>query len=571
MNADRLLALYDRVADTPDAIARLRRLVLGLAVRGKLVEQDPADEPAAELLKRISAETARLTKAGKFQEPRSAVEINRHELPFGSPEHWGWVRLIEIARPSYGFAFKSSQFNSEKRGMPLIRIRDISKTDTEAYFEGDYASTHVVRAGDYLVGMDGDFNLRLWKGKEGLLNQRVMRINGWRCGVDPGFARLPLQMVLDYLHGGTSLTTVKHLSAKQVNGIEIPLPPLAEQRRIVAKVNDLMVLCDRLEEAQTAREDTRNRLTKGSLARLSAPDADEGVFRSHARFAVDALPALTAHADQLARIRQTILNLAVRGKLVDQDPADEPAAELLKRIAAEKARLANQGRTKKSRDLPPADLADAPFDLPMGWTWARFPELGVFGRGKSKHRPRNDPILFTDGTYPMVQTGDIARSKGVVSTYTKKYNEAGLAQSQIWPSGTLCITIAANIADSGILSFDACFPDSVVGLIAASAFENGRYFEYFVRTAKADLHSFAPATAQKNINLGILETILIPLPPLAEQFRIVGEVDRLMALCDRLEAALAAANSTRRNLLQAIIADTLASADESHQGLQCRS
>ena len=283
MNSDRLFALYDRVAEAPDAVGRLRRFVLDLAVRGKLVGQDPADEPASELLKQIAAEQARLKEKGEFREPRSAVEINRHELPFRSPEPWPWVRLIDIASVRYGFAFKSSQFNADRCGMPLIRIRDISKTDTQAYFEGDYDPVYIVRASDYLVGMDGDFNLHRWKGKDGLLNQRVMRINGWRYGVNPEFVRLPLQMVLNYLHGGTSLTTVKHLSAKQVNGTEIPLPPLDEQYRIVAKVDDLMALCDRLEEARTVREDTRDRLTKASLARLSAADTDVPTFRSHAR------------------------------------------------------------------------------------------------------------------------------------------------------------------------------------------------------------------------------------------------------------------------------------------------
>ena len=121
----------------------------------------------------------------------------------------------------------------------------------------------------------------------------------------------------------------------------------------------------------------------------------------------------------------------------------------------------------------------------------------------------------------------------------------------------MCITIAANIADSGILDFDACFPDSVVGFQPAPEFDNARYFEYFVRTAKANLLEFAPATAQKNINLEILTSVLIPLPPLAEQHRIVAKVDALMALCDRLEASLATADATRQRLLEALLHDAL--------------
>src|SRR5207248_9312825 len=135
------------------------------------------------------------------------------------------------------------------------------------------------------------------------------------------------------------------------------------------------------------------------------------------------------------------------------------------------------------------------------------------------HRPRNDPALFDTGTHLMIQTGDVARSRGVINTYTSKYNDFGLSQSFKWPKGTLCITIAANIADSGILSFDACFPDSVVGFVPAAVFPNARYFEYFIRTAKSDLLEYAPATAQKNINVAILSAVLIPLPPIAEQRR----------------------------------------------------
>ncbi|AUC93705.1 restriction endonuclease subunit S [Bradyrhizobium sp. SK17] len=241
--------------------------------------------------------------------------------------------------------------------------------------------------------------------------------------------------------------------------------------------------------------------------------------------------------DAIAKLRRFILDLAVRGKLVPQDATDEPASELLKRIGNGKSSLIEEGKLNRQGLLPNVDLDHAPFDLPAKWAWGRFPELGTFGRGKSKHRPRNDPALFDGGKHLMIQTGDVARSQGNIQTYTSKYNDFGLSQSFKWPRGTLCITIAANIADSGILGFDACFPDSVVGFIPAPALENARYFEYFVRTAKKNLLEFAPATAQKNINLEILTQVLIPLPPLAEQRRIVAKVDELMLLCDRLEAA----------------------------------
>jgi type I restriction enzyme S subunit len=165
-----------------------------------------------------------------------------------------------LADVGYGYAFPSSGFNSSNDGMPLIRIRDISRSDTEAYFNGDFDPAYIVATGDYLVGMDGDFNLRKWRGPKALLNQRVMRINNWRVDVLPEFFAVPLQMILDYLHEGTSQTTVKHLSAKQVNGIRLPVPSIEEQERIVARVTDVESILDELELQLTVLRRERHAL-----------------------------------------------------------------------------------------------------------------------------------------------------------------------------------------------------------------------------------------------------------------------------------------------------------------------
>ena len=543
MTADRLLALYDRVADAPDAVSRLRRFVLDLAVRGKLVEQNLTDEPASELLKQIAAEQARLKEKGEFREPRSAVEINRHELPFRSPEPWPWVRLIDIASVRYGFAFKSSQFNADRRGMPLIRIRDISKTDTEAYFEGDYDPVYIVRASDYLVGMDGDFNLHRWKGKDGLLNQRVMRINGWRYGVNPEFVRLPLQVVLNYLHGGTSLTTVKHLSAKQVNGTEIPLPPLDEQYRIVSKVDELMALCDRLEEARTVREDTRDRLTLASLTRLSTPDTDVPTFRSHARFAVDALPALTARADQVKHLRQAILSLAVCGKLVEQNPADEPALELLKRITEDKKQRAVSARDRRAGSVEPIDSREISYGLPSSWVWASFGDITISRDGER-----------------------VPVSKAKRESRAKIYNYYGASGVIDKIDGYLFDKPLLLVGEDGANLINRSTP---IAFIARGKYwvnnhahvldglsENClQYLELFINAT--DLKPFVTGTAQPKMNQGKMNSIPVALPPLAEQYRIVAKIDALMALCDQIEASLSAADTTRHRLLESLLQETL--------------
>lgn len=261
--------------------------------------------------------------------------------------------------------------------------------------------------------------------------------------------------------------------------------------------------------------------------------------------------------NSVQKLRELILQLAVMGKLVPQDENDEPASVLLEKIKLEKEKLIKEGKIKKFEKLSPIKTDEIPYKLPTGWEWARFPELGEFGRGKSKHRPRNDPSLYRDGTYPLVQTGDVARANGIINTYTGLYNEKGLAQSRLWRKGTLCITIAANIADVALLGFDACFPDSVVGFIPSIEIGQADYFAYFIRTSKEYLQDYAPSTAQKNINLGILEKLLIPLPPLAEQHRIVAKVDELMALCDRLSERQQKRRSTRIIINNAAIGQLL--------------
>ncbi|MGM9483121.1 restriction endonuclease subunit S [Roseateles sp. NT4] len=221
---------------------------------------------------------------------------------------------------------------------------------------------------------------------------------------------------------------------------------------------------------------------------------------------------------------------------------------------------AYRGKVRRDKLLPEIDAEAAPFAPPRGWAWARFPELGEFGRGKSKHRPRNDPALFNPPIYPLVQTGEVARARGTILEYHSKYSELGLAQSRLWPAGTLCITIAANIADTAVLGFDARFPDSVVGFVPASCLGGTVYFQAFLETAKTDLVKFAPATAQKNTNLEILESLLVPLPPKRENERIVARVEELRQLCTDLRQRLGRTRTAQASLADALVDQALAHA-----------
>jgi len=563
VSAARLLEHFERIAEAPDAVPGLRRFILDLAVRGKLVEQDPRDESAVELLKRIQAEKARLVTEGKIKRQELAAQFGDEELPFEPPIGWCWARLAAISRRiHYGFTASASQSIKDVR---LLRITDIQNNSVEwASVPGCEISEREVcqyklEQGDILIARTGGTI-----GKSFLVRQvpvtavfasYLIRVQGSSELYDQ-YLKLFLESPVYWkqLQDGARGGGQPNVNGQTLGRMTVMIPPLAEQHRIVAKVDELMALCDRLEAAQAERESRRDRVVAASLHRLNN-GADAESFREHARFHLHHLPRLTTRPEHIRQLRQTILDLAVRGKLVQQNSNDDPASNVIARIQAERLQRKREGKLGREPQLPKVDEASAPFALPAGWTWARFPELGTFGRGKSKHRPRNDPSLFDRGTHPLVQTGDVARSNGVIQTFTGKYNQAGLAQSAKWPKGTLCITIAANIADSGILAFDACFPDSVVGFIRASLFPNARFFEYFVRTAKGKLLEFAPATAQKNINLAILNEVLVPLPPLAEQRRIVTKVDELMVLCDETESCLVAAATSRLELLEANLAE----------------
>lgn len=190
---------------------------------------------------------------------------------------------------------------------------------------------------------------------------------------------------------------------------------------------------------------------------------------------------------------------------------------------------------------------------PESWTFKYLSEVGQLARGKSKHRPRNDPRLFGE-EYPFIQTGEVANTTGEITSATRFYSEFGLQQSRLFPAGTLCITIAANIADTAILGIDACFPDSVVGFTPNDSDVLTYFVKYLMEVNKQDLESFAPATAQKNINLKVLNELQLPFPPLEEQTEIVRRVDQLFAHADRIEQQVNQALARVNNLTQSILA-----------------
>ena len=387
--AEHVLTHFDRISDAPASIPRLRRFILDLAVRGKLVPQDPNDEPASELLKRIAVEKERLAIAGNFKTHNSDFPRDDTDFPFSIPANWVWSYLDDISAIARGGSPRpiKSYLTDDPDGIPWIKIGDsvrgniyIDKTKERIRSTG-LTKSRLVVPGDLLLSNSMSFGYPYITNIEGCIH------DGWLVIRTPEkfLDKFYLHTVLLSDHAKVAFSkaasgaVVQNLNAAKVRLLSVPLPPLEEQHRIVAKVDELMALCDQLESARTDRETTRNRLAAASLARLDAPDSNPTTFQNHAAFALKNLIPLTTRSDQIKALRQTILNLAIRGKLVAQDPNDQPASELLKQIAAEKARLDRAKKIKARGATKPAIPSDLDFTLSTGWSpvnieqfWSKF-------------------------------------------------------------------------------------------------------------------------------------------------------------------------------------------------------
>jgi type I restriction enzyme S subunit len=551
MKAERLLAHYEKIADAPDAIARLRRFILDLAVRGKLVAQDPKDEPASELLKRIEKERVRLVEAGEIKKERLFLPVE-DDTDFDLPATWRWTRLGAVTSyiqrgksPKYAAhgALVVSQKCIQWRGLDLSVARMISPESLAGY-----EAIRFLRDGDLLWNSTGTGTIgrivRLIDPPKKLVCDSHVTVV--RClKVDPEYIRIWLRS--DYVYAliedrAAGSTNQVELTAQMAINQPVPLPPLAEQRRIVAKVDELMGLCDRLEAARQAREATRDWLAVASLARLNAPDPK--TFQADARFALNALPAFTARPDQIKALRQTILNLAVRGKLVSQNQNDEPASELLQRIVAA-AGIKRKEIARKSRENQ--NRSNIPTKLPAGWVVAPLSDLVAIlnGRAYSKNE------LLDAGT-PVLRVGNLFTSE---KWY---YSNLNLHEDKYCDNGDLIFSWSASFGPFIWRGPKVIYHYHIWKLLLHSEADLDKaYLYHFLLQKTQEIKEAGHGISMVHMTKEKMEKVEVPLPPLAEQQRIVAKVKELMGLCDRLEASLTACAGTRRRLLDALLAEAL--------------
>jgi type I restriction enzyme S subunit len=557
MNPPQLQRYFDRISEAPDAIPRLRQFILDLAVRGKLVVQDPSDESASELLKRIVQAKRWLTASKKLKSTKEPAPPLESELPFNIPPGWTATRLGTIYdvrdgthdTPKYveaGFPLITSK-NLSSGSLTFDPVKFISEQDHRNISERsaverlDILLAMIGSVGNpVIVDTDRPFsikNVALFK-----YYSRDLSSPGFLCSFLKHAAGAMQQLAAGGLQPFVSLGFLR--------GYPLLLPPLAEQHRIVAKVDELMALCDRLEAAQAERESRRDRLAAASLHRLNQPastDAPE-TFREHARFYLNHLPRLTTRPDQIKQIRHTILNLAVRGKLVPQDPSDEPASELLKRIRVDKARLVKNGKIKDSQPLPPIDC-DPPFAVPPGWQWERFIEVAAIQSNLV------DPKDYRDS--PHIAPDNIASGTGKLLPYETIRASAVFSSKHLFFAGCILYSkIRPALAKAVIVDFDGLCSADMYPILP---FVDRDYLHRFMLTEAFVQQSVSEDTrvAMPKINQAALSKILVAVAPLAEQRRIVAKVDELMAVCDQLETQLTTARTESRRLLEAVLHEAI--------------
>ncbi len=578
MTPERLLKHFNRITDAPNAISSLRSLVLDLAVRGKLVPPSTVDEPARDLLTRIAKQQERVPSITRLKQAAD-TDANQTSAVFAIPDSWQWVRLIDLlvkftdgthhspSNHSTGDFMYVTAKNIKPEGISLDEITYIDANDHQEIYarcdprKGDIlyvkdgATTGVVTIND----LDEQFSLlssvALIRLADGLFNRLIV-----------AFLRSPF--FYNQMRGFMKGAAITRLTLKRMAPALLPLPPLAEQRRIVATVDELMALCDQLEAAQAERKRRRDRLAAASLARLNQPVDDSGEFRRHIRFHLDHLQQFTTRPDQIPAFRQTILNLAFRGRLVLQDAGEQSAFELVNCIRKVKLELLDQKSLRQGATATNSIDRRKEIDLPSSWKWVKCDDIffvtKLAGFEYSKHFE-----VAVSGEVPVVRAqnvrpGSLDRSN---LRYIDKQTSELLYRSALTKPSLLVTFIGAGIGDVAVFEEPARWhlAPNVAKMEPFSGCEewiNLRYLVAFMNSpfGRGELFKHMKVTAQPSLSMGTLRDIDIPLAPLAEQARIVAKIDELMAICNELESLLTTFDTDGRRLLEAVLHEALAPA-----------
>jgi type I restriction enzyme, S subunit len=522
--------------------------------------------PATVLLEKIAAEKSRLVKEGKLKKQKPLPPIGDKEKPFDLPQGWEWIKLIGLGYTQTGGTPSKSRTEFFGKDIPFIKPGDIYQNYVDYLneglsFKGQEALGRTVPKGSVLMVCIGTIGKCSSIDRDCTFNQQINSITPYLDITAYLYKILSANYFQSEAWERSSSTTIAILNKGKWEAIPVPVAPLAEQNRIVAKVDELMALCGELEHQTEDSLTAHQILVKTLLATLTDSKNAEALAQNRDRVA-EHFDTLFTTENSIDQLKQTILQLAVMGKLVPQDPNDEPASVLLEKIAKEKALLIKEGKIKKQKPLLPISDDEKPFDLPKGWEWMRLEDLlpnfqnGVSSRGDKK----GEEII-------VLRLADInAWRVSLKNTRSLIIDRASIRRYVLKQGDVLIIRVngSADIVGRFILcdqNYDAIYCDHFIRmrfpievlsptylkLLGSSSLVRDKIGELFVSTA-----------GQKTVNQKHIGSLITTLPPLAEQHRIVAKVDELMALCDQLQVRLGEAQTLQLHLADAIVEQAVA-------------
>ena len=483
--------------------ADLRKAILQYAVEGKLVPQDNQDEPASILYDKIIKEKETLIKQGKIKKEKPLPPITDDEIPYEIPENWKWVRLGEVCDVRDG-THDTPKYISN--GIPLITSKNISNNtilfDNVKYISSeDYraiANRSFVDTGDILFAMIGSIGNPVIVNTDkqfAIKNVALFKFHQNHFFYNK-YLLIFLQLNQYIMQKKSSGAVQSFVSLKFLREYLFPLPPLKEQERIVKKIDELMGLCDKLEQ----EEEKLLALDKNFMENLP----------------------------------KSILQYAVEGKLVLQDIHDEPASILYEKIIAEKENLIKQGKIKKEKPLPPITDDDIPYNIPENWKWVRLGEICNLSIGKTPERKTAE--YWKDGIYNWVAISDMING-GLINQTKEKISQIACSKvfkKNILPIGTLLFSFKLTIGKLSLLNIPA-YTNEAICAITPYLYDNIKYYLLKILPILNLLDNANDAIKGKTLNLQTLPLILVPLPPLKEQERIVKKVNELLIYCNKLK------------------------------------
>ena len=547
MNADMLLQHFDRISEAPDAVARLRRFILDLAARGKLVKQDSNDEPASELLKRIQMEK------GLRKKNQEQSKSHNFEETFDLPANWSSVLLITLGTWAIGTGFPKNEQGNKEGPLLFLKVSDMNLPGNEKYIHSaqNYIDEMAIARMRAKVHPPGTI---IFPKIGGAIATNKRRILLRPSAIDNNCLGITFNKEINIEWAYLLLTTlnfaqyqvgtaVPALQQSILEKIPVGLPPLPEQHRIVAKVEELMALCDQLQAARDEREAQRDRVVAASLHRigiapLAAVEGQDVVsLRDAARFHLDHLTRFTTRPEHVRQLRQTILNLAVRGRLVKQISDCESVSDLFNRIG-----------------IKPCN--DMPFPIPESWSWITVGQIAITrlgkmldkakNRGKPRRYLRNVNVRWFD--FDLSDVAEMLFEDDELEEFTLRRGDVLVCEggepgrAAVWDGREDEIYFQKAI--HRIRFIEGVDPYFFVNALRESA--NSRR-----------LHTYFTGVGIKHFTGKGLASFVFPLPPIEEQRRIAKAINELMALCDQLETQLTNIETGNQRLLEAVLRDAL--------------